>query len=401
MKSLDKKARAYALKNAIAYKGSANMGSVISSLFTEGLKKSEVKKYSKKISEIVKEVNSLSFEEQKKEFESLKGEVSERKVREGLPELPNVGKKGVVMRFAPSASGPIHIGHIMTSALSFLYKEKYGGKFHIRIEDTNPNNIEKEAYKMIERDSKWLFGDKIEIMIQSFRMENYYKYAEKLIKNKSVYVCTCSTKEFEKYVEGKKDCPCRSNSLKENSERWKKMLDKSKGFKEGEAVLRFKSIEGMKSKNPAMRDFPLARINLTKHPLQKNKYKVWPLMNLAVTVDDIETKITHVIRAKDHRDNAKKQKMIYDSLKKKFPWTGFLGRFKFKELELSTTKMKEGIKEGKYSGWDDKNLPTAISLKKQGYKPEAFYKFAEQIGLSEADKVMEKKEFFFLLNSFK
>jgi glutamyl-tRNA synthetase len=63
--------------------------------------------------------------------------------------------------------------------------------------------------------------------------------------------------------------------------------------------------------------------------------------------------------------------------------------------------MKEGIKEGKYSGWDDKNLPTAISLKKQGYKPEAFYKFAEQIGLSEADKVMEKKEFFFLLNSFK
>jgi glutamyl-tRNA synthetase len=402
MKSLDKKARAYALKNAIAYKGDAKMGSVISSLFVEGLKKSDVKKYSKKISEIVKEVNSLSFEEQKKEFESSKGEVSERKVREGLSELPNVGKKGVVMRFAPSASGPLHVGHIMTSSLSFLYKEKYGGKFYIRIEDTNPNNVEKEAYKMIQRDSKWLFGDKIEIMIQSSRMETYYKYAEKLIKNKSVYVCTCSTKEFEKYVEEKKDCPCRSNSSKENSERWKKMLDKSsKGFKEGEAVLRFKSVEGMKSRNPAMRDFPLARINLTKHPLQKNKYKVWPLMNLAVITDDIETKITHVIRAKDHRDNAKKQNMIYNSLKKKFPWTGFLGKFKFKELDLSTTKMKEGIKEGKFSGWDDKNLPTVISLKKQGYKPQAFHKFAEQIGLSEADKVMERKEFFFLLNSFK
>ena len=177
------------------------------------------------------------------------------------------------------------------------------------------------------------------------------------------------------------------------------MLDKSaKGFKQGEAILRFKS--DMKNKNPAMRDFPLARINLTKHPLQKNKYRVWPLMNLAVSVDDIETKVTHVIRAKDHRDNAKKQEMIYLILKKKFPWTAFLGIFKFKDFELSTTKMKQEIDDGKYSGWDDPKLPTLASLKKQGYTPNAFLKFAEQIGLSGTDKVMDKKEYFTLLNSF-
>ena len=69
-------------------------------------------------------------------------------------------------------------------------------------------------------------------------------------------------------------------------------------------------------------------------------------------------------------------------------------------MELSTSKMRQAIQEGKYSGWDDKRLPTIASLKKQGYKPQAFWKFAEQIGLSENDKVMEKKDFFELLDHF-
>ena len=93
MKNLPKKARAYALKNAIAYDGKAQQGAVISALFHEGLKKSEVGKYIKEISKVVSEVNSLSLEEQKKEFEKLEKEVSERKGREGLSDLPNV-KKG-------------------------------------------------------------------------------------------------------------------------------------------------------------------------------------------------------------------------------------------------------------------------------------------------------------------
>ena len=400
MKDFEKKARAYALKNAFAYEGKAKTGFVISALFNEGLKKSEVGKYSKKISEIVDNVNSLSLEKQEKEFEKVKDQISERETREGLEELPNA-EKGVFMRFAPSASGPLHIGHAMTSSLSFLYVKKYGGEFYIRIEDTNPDNIYPKAYKMIASESKWLFENTAKIVTQSDRMEIYYKYSEKLIKNESSYVCTCSQEEFEKFVLSKKDCPCRNLSVKENSERWKKMIDKSsKGFKKGEAVLRFKSLEGMQSKNPAMRDFPLARINLTKHPKQGNKYKVWPLMNLAVAVDDIEMKITHIIRAKDHRDNAKKQEMIFKVLKKKFPWTAFLGRFKFKDMDLSTTKFRQEIEKGNFSGWDDKELPTLASLKKRGYHPFAFHKFAEQIGLSENDKLMDKKEFFTLLDSF-
>jgi len=131
-----------------------------------------------------------------------------------------------------------------------------------------------------------------------------------------------------------------------------------------------------------------------------NKYRVWPLMNLAVASDDIELKMTHVIRAKDHRDNAERQRKIYSVLGKKFPWTAFLGRIKFKKIELSATKMRKAIEEGKYSGWDDEKLPTIASLKKRGYMPHAFWKFSEQVGFSEADKVIDEKEYFKLLDSF-
>lgn len=401
MKDFDKKTRAYALKNAIAYEGTARIGSVISSLFNEGLKQGEVKKYSKKISEIVSEVNKLTKEEQEKEFKKLEDETSHREGREGLPELPGAKKGKVIMRFAPSPSGPFHVGHALTASLSYLFVKKYGGKFYVRIEDTNPENIYPPAYEMIKKESKWLFGNLAEIVIQSDRMKIYYDLAEKLLKKGVAYVCTCSQEEFKKYSDKKKDCPCRKTSEKENMERWKRMLGTGKPvFNEGDAVLRFKS--GMQDKNPAMRDFPLARINLTKHERQGNKYRVWPLMNLAVTADDMDMKMTHIIRAKDHRDNAERQKRIYLSLglKGKVPWTGFLGRIKFTDIELSATKMRKAIDEGKYSGWDDPRLPTIESVIKKGYKPKVFWELSERIGLSENDKVMDENEFFKLLDSF-
>jgi len=399
MKSLSKKTRAYALKNALAHNSKAMQGAVISALFNEGLKKTEVKKYVKKISEIIKEVNSLSIDEQKKAFEKVKEIVSEREVREGLPDLPNAKKGKVIMRFSPSPSGPMHIGHVRTFLLSYLYVKKYGGKLYLRIEDTNPDNIYKPAYKMLKQEAEWLTKKLAEVIIQSERMELYYKYAKKLINKKAAYVCTCSGDEFREFVKKKKDCPCRKLSVKENLGRWEKMLSK-KGYKVGEAILRFKTPKpGMSHKNPAMRDFPLARINETSHPLQKKKYRVWPLMNLAVTVDDIEMKMTHIIRGKDHRDNAERQKMIYNVLEKKYPWVFFHGKYKFKDLILSTTKIRQAIESREYSGWDDPRLVTIASLKKK-YSPEIFWKFTEKMGLIEADRTLDKKEFFQLLDTF-
>lgn len=397
VKELDKKIKAYALKNAIHYKGKANPGAVLSALFNEGLEKSEVKGIMPKINEIVKEISKLSLGKQEKEFEKLKEIVSEREQREGLPELPNVPKTGVVMRFAPAPSGALHVGHAISNVISSLYVQKYGGKFYVRIEDTNPEKTDKQAYTSIKKDCDWLFENVSEYIIQSDRMDIYYSYAINLIKKLKAYVCTCSQEDFKKFSEKKEDCPCRKKSIKENIQDWEKMLDKN-GFKEGEAVLRFKS--DMKHLNPAMRDFPLARINLHEHPRQGKKYRVWPLMNLAVPVDDIEFGMTHIIRGKDHADNAKRQEMFYKVFNKKSPWTFFMGRIKFSDMKLGKRYIKASIESGEFSGWDDERLPTISSLRKRGFNPKVFAKFAEQRGLTDVDKVMNSKDFFIILENF-
>jgi glutamyl-tRNA synthetase len=401
MKDFEKKARAYALKNALHYNGKANLGAIISALFNEGLKKEEVKKYTKELNEVLKSVNELSFEEQKKEFDKFKEIISEREHREGLEELPGVHpKKGIVMRFRPAPSGPMHVGHIIACMISSLYVKKYGGKFLIIVDDTDPETTRAEAYKNIKRDCDWAFGNVTEYINSSDRMKLYYEYIDKMIKKNVAYVCTCSSEKFKGFSELKENCPCRNNALKENTYRWKKMLDKKNGYNPGEAVIRFKSPLGMQDPNPAMRDFPLARINEHEHPKQKKKYRVWPLMNLVVSVDDIEFGMTHIIRGKDHMDNAKRQKMIFDIFGKKYPWVYFMGRIKFNDLILSKRKINSLIDSGEFSGEEDERLPTIASLKKRGYKPEAFAKFAEQRGLTEVDKVINSKDFFKIIDTF-
>jgi glutamyl-tRNA synthetase len=397
MKKQSARIRAYAVKNAVEHEGKARVEAVLSALFHEGLKREEVGKIIEQVKKEVEKINKLSKEEQKQEFSIATKLISKRKEREGLPPLPKAKKGKVIMRFAPSASGPLHIGHAATACISFLYVQEYGGKFYVRIEDTNPENVYADSYKMIKEDSRWLFNNKAEIVIQSKRMELYYEYAGKLIGLGKAYVCDCSQKKIQENRRKGVECSCRQFSIDEQEKRWQKMLAR-KGYKEGGAILRFKG--NMQAKNPALRDFPLARINLTKHPLQGKKYRVWPLMNFAVAIDDIEQKMTHIIRAKEHRDNAERQKMIYKALGKKYPWTAFLGRWHFSDLELSTTKMRKAIEAGKFKNWQDPRLPTLASLRKQGYKPQAFWKLAEQVGLSETDKVISKKEYFELLEQF-
>lgn len=392
--------KAYALKNAVEHEGKAIVGSVINCLFSEGLEKNKVKQIIPEINEVLKQVNSMTIDEQKKELDERENLIGHRPEREGLPDLPGAKKGKVITRMSPSPSGGLTLGNLLTIAPNFLYVQKYGGIFYTRIEDTNPEKIYKPAYKMIKEESKWFCKNKVKFVIQSERMNLYYKYVKKLIDKNSAYVCDCDNEKFKELLLAKKPCPCRELDKKEQLKRWKKMLDKNKktNYKEGQAVVRFKS--DLNNPNPAFRDFPLARINETSHPLQKKKYRVWPLMNLAVPVDDIEMKMTHMIRGKDHKDNEPKQRMIFKVLGKEYPWTAYIGRLHFKDLEMSKSGIRKAIEEGKYNGWDDERLPTAASLKKRGYKPEAFWKFVEQRGISEADKIISKEDFFQVLDNF-
>jgi len=391
---------AYALKNAVEHDGKAVAGSVISGLFNHGLDKGGIKDIMPDVNSVIKEVNSMTAEKQSSEFEKLSDIIGHRPERgDELPELPGVGKDGVIMRFAPAASGQLHLGHVIAGIPTSLYVKRYGGKFYIRIEDTNPEKTDPDSYSGFKRDLDWLFGNVSEYIIQSDRMNVYYRYAVDLINKGASYVCICDNEEFKKLVNLQKPCPCRDLTVKENLDRWKKMLD-PKGYKDGQAVLRFKS--DLNNPNPALRDFPLARINSKKHPRQGNKYRVWPLMNLSVTADDLEYNMTHIIRGKDHKDNAERQKLMYKALGliDKFPVILFIGRVKFTDVILSKRKIKAAIEDGGYEGWDDVRLPTVVTLMKRGYQPEAFYKFSIQRGISEVDKVISQADLFKIINEF-
>ncbi|MBW2989671.1 glutamate--tRNA ligase [Candidatus Woesearchaeota archaeon] len=396
---LDLKIRNYALQNAVRFNGTASSGAVIGKILAEKPElKPKVSEIKEKVNKAIEEVNKLNPEEQRslleKDAPELLKEKKHKEKERALPELKNA--KNLVMRFEPSPSGPLHIGHAYVLSLNSEYCRKYKGKLILRIGDTNPEKIYKPAYKLIEEDARWVTrGNISQVIIQSSRMERYYSYMEKLIGMAQAYICTCNPEKYKKLINGKKACPCRSLSKEEQANRWKMMF---KGYKQGEAVARVKT--DIQDKNPAMRDFPVFRINDSEHPRQGKKYRVWPLMNMAVAVDDMESKVTHVIRAKDHHDNAMRQRYIYDYLDRRFPEAIFVGRINFKGMPVSCSKTRPLIENKTYGGWDDIRLPFLAALKRRGYTPEALARYSIDVGISLNDKTVTKDEFFKTINSF-
>ncbi len=388
----------YALQNALKFNGRANIGAVIGKLISEEPKlKKDMKKISEEVKKIVAKVNKMKKSGQEKEFKKYKGKikVKKKKERHGLPALKKAVKGKIVMRFSPSPSGPMHLGHAITILPSSEYCRKYKGKLILRIEDTNPENIYKPAYKMLEEDGQWVTKNNIsKVSIQSDNLGYYYDYAEKLVDMGKAYVCTCPSDKFRKMVFEKKACPCRNLPVKKQQERYKKMFSE---YGQGEAVLRMKT--DLNDKNPAMRDWPIMRINEHLHPRQKDKFRVWPLMNLAVFVDDIRAGMTHIIRGKDHMDNAKRQEQLYKIFKKPVPETMFIGRINFTDLKMSASRTRKKIEYGEYEGWDDIRIPFLRALKRRGYTPDAFIKYSLSLGLSETDKTVTKEEFFKALDA--
>jgi glutamyl-tRNA synthetase len=222
----------------------------------------------------------------------------------------------------------------------------------------------------------------------------YYDSAEKLISDCNAYVCTCNADAFHTLINKKQACPCRNIGKEENLKRWAKMFGE---YDPGEAVVRIKT--DVAHPNPAMRDWPALRINTHIHPRQTDKHHVWPLMNFAVAVDDHNLGMTHVINGKEHADNAKRQKYVFDYMKWTSPTYINWGRINFEGFEVSCSKTKEKIQQGEFEDWDDIRLPFLPALRRRGYQPGAFIKLATDIGISLTDKTVSMEEFFKNLNA--
>ena len=381
----------YALLNAVKHKGQAQNGAVVGVIMASHPKfRSEAKKVMKLAAEIVEEVNSLTLEKQNLEIEKkgFQETIKEKKAEEkGLIDLPHVEGE-VVLRFAPNPSGPLHIGHARAAILNHEYVKRYGGNLILRLEDTDPRRIDPEAYHMIDEDLTWLGVEWQKKIIQSNRIALYHQYAEKLIKLGQAYMCTCPGDEFRKLKDNSQACSCRDLSIADNLKRWKEMPFMS----EGEAVLRVKT--DILHKNPAIRDWVAMRIVDFEHPRIGTKFKVYPMMNFAVTVDDHLLNITHVLRGKDHLANSEKQKYLYHHFGWTVPEFIHYGRLKMEDVALSTSQARKGIDDGVYTGWDDPRLGTLRAISKRGIKKETLKELMLEIGVKIADTTITWKKIY-------
>jgi len=375
----------YALQNAVKHGGIPQAGAVIGMVMGAHPElRTKAKEVTALAREVLADVTTLSPEERRIKLEEIAPEMiaalsEKHEQKKMLPDLEGA-ENGVVMRFAPNPSGPLHIGHARAAVLNDAYVKQYGGSYILRIEDTDPKRVDPLAYETVKEDIVWLGLGITRTVTQSDRLPLYYDLCRQLIERGGAYVCTCDNEHFKELKLAKSACPCRDQPVETNLDLWEKMLDHT--FREGEVSVRVKT--DLTYPDPAMRDFPAFRI-LDSPPHPKVEAHVYPLMNFSVVADDHLLGVTHVIRGKDHIANTRRQRYISDHFGWKVPVYRHYGRMGIEGVVLSTSQMRLGIKNGEYTGWDDIRLGTLRALARRGIAPEAVKNAMLAIGIGETD----------------
>jgi glutamyl-tRNA synthetase len=393
----------YALANAVKYGGRADVKAVMAKLMAEVPElRQRAREVKQVVERVVERVNAMSLEEQTRLLRERWPEMLEEKRPEqrrpgieNLPELPGVSG-GVVVRFAPNPDFVLHLGSARPAILNYAYKLKYGGRFILRFEDTDPRTKrplvaeEVNAYDAIREDLKWLGVVWDEEYVQSQRMEIYYEHAKKLLEMGAAYVDLCRPEEWRKLRNAGKACPHRDQPPETNLELWDRMLRGD--FREGEAVVRIKT--DLTHPDPSVRDWVAFRIidtEKTPHPITGSRYVVWPTYNFAVSIDDHLMGVTHVLRAQEHSVNTVKQSYVFKHFGWKQPVTIHFGRLKIEGATLSKSKLK-ALKVR----YDDLTLPTLAGLRSRGILPEAIWELILTVGIKPSDSTVALSNLFAL-----
>lgn len=372
------------LRNAYLHDGRADFKAVINKIMGEF---PDARKAGGEVSSLVKtivdRINSMDASVVMKTALAEIPDINEPRKQEQEHRLPELegAEHGVVMRLAPSPSGPLHIGHSRMAILNDEYVKRYGGKLILRIEDTNPSNVELEAYDMIPLDLDWLGVTVHETVIQSKRMSIYYDEARKLIQAGHMYVCECPQDQFKQSKLASVACPHRDVSVEKTLEKFEGMISGKYAHGKASAVIK----TDLNHPNPSIRDWIAFRVREEVHPLTGKTYFAYPLMNFSVAVDDHHLGLTHVLRGKDHLNNTEKQSYIFRYLGWKLPRYYHHGLVHIPGTMLHTTPIKKGIKDGTFSGWDDVSLGTLLAMKKRGYQPQTFRTYWVNSGVREID----------------
>ena len=294
-------------------------------------------------------------------------------------------------RFPPEPNGYLHIGHAKSILLNYGLAQKYGGKFNLRFDDTNPTKEKVEFVESIKEDVQWLGADyEDRLFFASDYFEQMYECAVLLIKKGKAFVCDLTADEIREYrgdfkTPGK-ESPYRNRSVEENLRLFEEMREGK--YKDGEKVLRAKI--DMASPNINMRDRVIYRVAHMSHHNTGDKWCIYPMYDFAHPIEDAIEHITHSICTLEFEDH----RPLYDWVVRECEFENPPRQIEFAKLYLTNVVtgkryIKKLVEDGIVDGWDDPRLVSIAALRRRGYTPESIRMFVDLVGVAKANSSVD------------
>ena len=306
--------------------------------------------------------------------------------------------KVVHTRFPPEPNGYLHIGHAKSILLNYGLAQKYGGKFNLRFDDTNPTKEKTEFVEAITEDIKWLGADwEGRLFFASDYFDQMYECAVELIKKGKAYVSDLSAEQIREYrgtlTEPGKEDPYSGRSVEENLKLFEEMREGK--YADGEKVLRARI--DMSSSNINMRDPVIYRVAHMTHHRTGDKWCIYPMYDFAHPLEDAIEGITHSICTLEFEDHRPLYEWVINEVgaqiipdKDEMPPR----QIEFAKLYLTNVVtgkryIKRLVEEGIVYGWDDPRLVSIAALRRRGFTPESLKMFVELCGISKANSSVD------------
>lgn len=341
----------------------------------------------KEATEKKKDVEEKKIEE-KKETEKVSKNFIEQIIDKDLAEGVY---NNVHTRFPPEPNGYLHIGHAKSILLNYGLAQKYGGKFNMRFDDTNPTKEKVEFVESIKADIQWLGADwEDRLFFASDYFDQMYEAAVKLIQKGKAYVSDLTPQQIKEYrgtlTEPGKEDPYSKRGVEENLKLFQEM--KEGKYADGEKVLRA-SID-MASPNLNMRDPVIYRVAHMSHHNTKDKWCIYPMYDFAHPIEDAIEGITHSICTLEFEDH----RPLYDWVVKEVGYPHPPKQIEFAKLYLTNVVtgkryIKKLVEDGIVDGWDDPRLVSIAALRRRGFTPDSIKKFVELCGVSKSNSSVD------------
>ncbi len=294
-------------------------------------------------------------------------------------------------RFPPEPNGYLHIGHAKAILVNYMLAQKYGGKFNMRFDDTNPTKEDIEFVESIKADVQWLGADyEDRLFFASDYFGEMYEGAVKLIKKGKAYVSDLSAEQIKEYrgtfTEPGKEDPYSTRSIEENLKLFEEMKDGK--YKDGEKVLRARI--DMTSSNINMRDPVIYRVAHMTHHNTGDKWCIYPMYDFAHPIEDAIEGITHSICTLEFEDHRPLYDWVVRELEYPHPPKQIeQAKMYLKNVVTGKRYIKKLVQDGIVDGWDDPRLVSIAALKRRGFTPESIRMFVEMCGVSKANSIAD------------